>query len=76
MSKTSKSDQAAEPSFGPQVIASPQEYVFERRPAVQGPCKVCGTAGATERTDGLCWVCRRLKISAWRDWDSQESSSD
>jgi hypothetical protein len=41
-------------------------------------CEVCGgevsvhpgpTAG-----EELCWVCRRLKISAWRDADLQASS--
>ena len=30
-------------------------------------CRVCGTVGASKRHDMLCWVCRRLKISAWKD---------
>jgi hypothetical protein len=34
-------------------------------------CVVCGTACAPNSTEGLCWVCRRLKISAWRDSDPQ-----
>jgi hypothetical protein len=34
-------------------------------------CTVCGAACAPNSTEGLCWVCRRLKISAWRDSDPQ-----
>jgi hypothetical protein len=30
-------------------------------------CRVCGSHGASKRFEMLCWVCRRLKISAWRD---------
>jgi hypothetical protein len=34
-------------------------------------CTVCGSECAPNSTEGLCWVCRRLKLSAWRDSDSQ-----
>lgn len=34
-------------------------------------CSVCGSVCAPNSTEGLCWVCRRLKISAWRDSDPQ-----
>jgi hypothetical protein len=34
-------------------------------------CSVCGAACAPNSNEGLCWVCRRLKISAWRDSDQQ-----
>jgi hypothetical protein len=34
-------------------------------------CSVCGGACAPNSNEGLCWVCRRLKISAWRDSDQQ-----
>ena len=34
-------------------------------------CSVCGSECAPSSTEGLCWVCRRLKLSAWRDSDSQ-----
>ena len=30
-------------------------------------CRICGSAGASRKDDMLCWVCRRLKNSAWRD---------
>ncbi len=32
-------------------------------------CTVCGGLCAPNSIEGLCWVCRRLKISAWRDSD-------
>jgi hypothetical protein len=34
-------------------------------------CVVCGSECAPNSTEGLCWVCRRLKLSAWRDSDTQ-----
>jgi hypothetical protein len=30
-------------------------------------CGVCGSETIESSTERLCWVCRRLKISAWRD---------
>jgi hypothetical protein len=34
-------------------------------------CTVCKSECAPNSTENLCWVCRRLKLSAWRDSDSQ-----
>jgi hypothetical protein len=37
-------------------------------------CTVCGadcSPNAAMLEEPLCWVCRRLKISAWRDTDQQ-----
>lgn len=34
-------------------------------------CVVCGSEVAPFSDENLCWVCRRLKISAWRETDSQ-----
>jgi hypothetical protein len=34
-------------------------------------CSVCGSECAPNQAEPLCWVCRRLKISAWRDSDVQ-----
>ncbi len=36
-------------------------------------CSVCGGECAPHPEEQLCWVCRRLKISAWRDSDLQSS---
>lgn len=34
-------------------------------------CVVCGAEVAPFSDENLCWVCRRLKISAWKEMDSQ-----
>lgn len=34
-------------------------------------CEVCGGDATPNPSEQLCWVCRRLKISAWRDIDQQ-----
>jgi hypothetical protein len=36
-------------------------------------CGICGSDAAPTSTESLCWVCRRLKISAWRESDQQIS---
>lgn len=40
-------------------------------------CGVCHShflpASGPQPAEDLCWVCRRLKISAWRDSDQQPS---
>ena len=45
----------------------------EDRPPVRSKCEICGGDAAPTSTENLCWVCRRLKISAWRDSDQQMS---
>jgi hypothetical protein len=63
----------AEPVIAPEIMdLARQSVVSERRKPVK-PCVVCGgprtpqlSPQATDDED-LCWVCRRLKISAWRD---------
>jgi hypothetical protein len=39
-------------------------------------CVVCATEYASNSAEGLCWVCRRLKISAWRDADIQMGAQE
>jgi len=34
-------------------------------------CSVCGAETAAGSGEPLCWVCRRLKVSAWRDIEQQ-----
>jgi len=34
-------------------------------------CSVCGSETSGVGEEPLCWVCRRLKISAWRDAEQQ-----
>ena len=39
-------------------------------------CVICGSEAAPTSTENLCWVCRRLKISAWRDSDQQMTAQE
>lgn len=41
-----------------------------------GRCVICGSESAPNSTESLCWVCRRLKISAWRESDQQMSAQE
>jgi hypothetical protein len=34
-------------------------------------CSVCGGETSGVGDEPLCWVCRRLKISAWREMEQQ-----
>ena len=34
-------------------------------------CMVCGAETSSGMPEPLCWVCRRLKVSAWRDIEQQ-----
>jgi hypothetical protein len=56
----------------------PEALIEEAKRAIESDrlkkparCSVCGEDCAPNSTEGLCWVCRRLKLSAWRDSDAQ-----
>ena len=34
-------------------------------------CVVCGSECTSNSIEQLCWVCRRLKISAWHESEQQ-----
>jgi hypothetical protein len=61
----------------PEVIV-PEAILEQAKRAIEAdrirkpiPCTVCGSECAPNSVENLCWVCRRLKLSAWRDSDSQ-----
>jgi hypothetical protein len=39
-------------------------------------CVVCASECSENSSEQLCWVCRRLKISAWRDTDIQMTAQE
>lgn len=58
-------------------VSEPQSEVESTKTASRLPkCVVCGDPVAQFSTEELCWVCRRLKISAWRESDNQLSSPE
>ncbi|HYO84161.1 MAG TPA: hypothetical protein VES20_22340 [Bryobacteraceae bacterium] len=50
--------------------------VAEERVHPAEKCVICGSEAAPNSPDVLCWVCRRLKISAWRDNDGQIAAQE
>lgn len=46
------------------------------RPVLVAKCVVCGSECAPNSTEDLCWVCRRLKVSAWDDADHQAPAQE
>jgi hypothetical protein len=61
----------------------PEAIIEQARRAIEADrikkpaqCFVCGGECAPNSAEGLCWVCRRLKFSAWRDSDSQMSAQE
>jgi hypothetical protein len=57
--------------IAPEIIESARQALNMERPARAAKCVVCGDQASVDATEQLCWVCRRLKISAWRDSDHQ-----
>jgi hypothetical protein len=77
-----KKKSTAEPIIAPEILDLAKKSVEPERTAAPKRCAVCGTlctplAGAPIADDeNLCWVCRRLKISAWREADQQISAQE
>jgi hypothetical protein len=68
----------SEPVISPEILANAKRSVESERPAPSKPCAVCGApckpstaAAQAAGEEDLCWVCRRLKISAWRENEQQ-----
>jgi len=57
-----------EPIVAPEILnPAVKVYTVQERSLNLVPCVVCGSETNSEAEEKLCWVCRRLKISAWRD---------
>ena len=59
------------PAVPPVLMEQARRAIQSDRPPRMTKCSVCGDACAPNASEDLCWVCRRLKLSAWRDTDSQ-----
>jgi hypothetical protein len=60
-----------EPVVAAEIVESALEKPGVERIHRAAKCVVCGEQASVDPTEQLCWVCRRLKISAWRDSDHQ-----
>lgn len=61
----------AEPVIDKQFLENAKRAIHTDKLTRVQKCSVCDAPCAPNSTEGLCWVCRRLKISAWKDSDQQ-----
>lgn len=59
-----------EPVISPEILEQAKRAIYADSPKPPVKCSVCG-GDAAQAEEPLCWVCKRLKISAWRDMDQQ-----
>ena len=73
MKKKSLPPPVQEPVIAPEILALAKRASAAATDKLRraAKCTVCGGECSTTSNDQLCWVCRRLKISAWRDADIQ-----
>ncbi len=60
-----------EPAVSPEILEGAKRLATERNSKAPVRCMVCGSETASGSAEPLCWVCRRLKISAWREVEQQ-----
>jgi hypothetical protein len=60
-----------EPVVPSEILANAKASIVPDKAKAISRCVVCGSPGSPSSHDDLCWVCRRLKISAWRDIEQQ-----
>jgi hypothetical protein len=60
-----------EPVVSPEILAGARRSLATDRIKPTAHCGVCGAETPQSGPEPLCWVCRRLKISAWRDVEQQ-----
>jgi hypothetical protein len=60
-----------EPVIPPEILEQAKQSISTDRLTKTIHCSVCGAETTSVSAEPLCWVCRRLKISAWRDIEQQ-----
>lgn len=70
------------PSISEPVVVD-QQFLEQAKLALKGDtvksvtrCVICQSDSAPNSTESLCWVCRRLKISAWRDSEQSVNAQE
>jgi hypothetical protein len=61
----------SEPVIAPEILEQAKRSLAIDSLRKPGKCSVCGADTSLGSGEPLCWVCRRLKISAWRDIEQQ-----
>ncbi len=66
-----KAQPKPEPVVPPEILEQAKKALSEDKLKKVTTCVVCGAESTDAAAEPLCWVCRRLKISAWRDIEQQ-----
>jgi hypothetical protein len=62
---------AVGPIVSPEILEQAKRSISPDKAKGVTQCTVCGADVTEAASEQLCWVCRRLKISAWRDIEQQ-----
>ena len=54
-----------------EILEQAKRSISADRLKTAAKCVVCGAETTVAGPEALCWVCRRLKISAWREIEQQ-----
>lgn len=60
-----------EPVVPAELLEQAKQAISTDRLKKAAKCSVCGAESSGSSDEPLCWVCRRLKISAWREIEQQ-----
>jgi hypothetical protein len=60
-----------EPIVPPEILEQAKQAISADRLKKTVVCSVCGAETTSGSAEPLCWVCRRLKVSAWREIEQQ-----
>ena len=66
-----KAQPKLEPVIAEEILENAKRSISADRLKKASKCVVCGSESAVATGEPLCWVCRRLKISAWREIEQQ-----
>jgi hypothetical protein len=59
------------PVIPPEILEQAKQSISTDRLKKTIRCSVCGADTTSVASEPLCWVCRRLKVSAWREIEQQ-----
>jgi len=62
--------------IAPEILEQAKRSVMTDNLRKPAKCSVCGGETSLGPGEPLCWVCRRLKISAWRDTEQQAPAQE
>lgn len=66
-----KAQPKTEPVVPAELLEQAKASISPDRLKKAAKCSVCGAECSGPVDEPLCWVCRRLKISAWREIEQQ-----